>query len=67
MQVVQAVMGIDVAAHPQQAGGKHGQGFVGEQGDGDELAGDGGCSEDQGGLARQAEEAPATEGGAQGG
>ncbi|MDT4865229.1 hypothetical protein FQZ97_1000190 [compost metagenome] len=67
VQVVQAVMGIDVAAHPQQSGGKRGQGFVGEQGDGDELAGDGGGAEDQRGLARQAEEAPAAQGAAQGG
>ncbi|MNY38115.1 hypothetical protein D3C86_1727160 [compost metagenome] len=67
VQIVQAVVGIDVAAHLQQAGGQLGQRlgahFVGEQGDRDQLAGDGGDAQQRQRLGGQGHETPAAEAG----
>ncbi|MNT51276.1 hypothetical protein D3C72_1882360 [compost metagenome] len=61
-RIAEAVVGIDVAAHAQQPGGQLGQQVIGDGGDGNELAGGGAGAEDQRGLARQAEKAPAAQG-----
>ncbi|MCY1179867.1 hypothetical protein D9M73_202860 [compost metagenome] len=51
-RIAEAVVGIDVATHAQQAGGQLGQHVIGEDFDRDELPGDGGGADDQRGLTR---------------
>ncbi|MNN90205.1 hypothetical protein D3C81_2081190 [compost metagenome] len=65
-RIAEPVMGIDIAPHLQQPGGQPGQHVVGDGGDGNELAENGGSADDQGRLPRKTEEAPTAQRATQG-